>query len=1032
MRVLNMKRNIYKNENGVSPIIETFAAVGISVVLLAVFFTSANNLYTVYDTPIADLQAKSIGIMETLLNSPGQDIAYNPSWESDYQNVSVLGLGTSQTIAYGIVHIDNQGESTIKAQYNFSNSSIGIATTCFLEGTKIVMADCLYKNIEDIKVGDMVKSFDEENGRLVDRRVTCVFHHAPEEMGDYYLVINDFLRITPNHLVYSNGRWIEAGDLKIDDSLFYPSLDYMVYSIERVYERVPTYDFEVGVSHNYFVALDTTDILVHNQDPPVARFTWFDNDGPYRPGTNISFNAKDSESSSAGGINEYWWDFDDGNGFVPGNKYETADIETDSRNVTLKVVDSIGEGTVTHIVQANIVSPPDVDEKPWVLTGKDVYPDQTFVPYGKDHYIKYTSLEESYYLFEIKEKTTSTYNILDFEKIENLSNVYYSVAKSALGIESESAIYEFSITIVTTVNEIEVVTYSYGASNEYAYALESTTREILVYHKPTADNIEHEITNHPYYETGQITVCVFIGGLGPNYPPYTPSDPSPTNDATGVARNADLSWTGGDPNPRDTVTYDVYFGTSNPPPKIEPGNQSASTYDPGTMEPSTTYYWQIVAWDSHDNKTEGPTWSFTTGANKLPNTPSDPDPENGANHVSVITMLSWSCSDPDGDPLSYDVYYSTVNWSGGLPPIPKLTGSNFYDPNSDGGRLEYDTTYYWMIGAKDGYGIKFGPIWNFTTAEKGLDQYNTEGTGEGLSTKEQYLGQTFTAGRTGNLTNINLSLKYEGGGPPPDVTVNLYECGNGDPNDPGALLATTIIESFDGTSFVWENAIFDTPVEVTVGHMYFIEIPRTGSKSYSWQYSYRVVETGDPASGSNYPGGDAWNNATGKWVKPENVDDFLFKTYVFREPEINQSCLEQTGTGTDTTFDLAQTFKAGRIGDLMKVNLSFECKGSSSDVITVEIYSGTPTKLKELLATTTIEGFSEGDFVWKEAVFSNVPFLKEGEKYSIVIPNVQLYKWEMNGSNAYREGDAWQKNSGDWLKLVNTDFIFATYMDGFG
>jgi len=612
----NMKRIIYKDENGVSPIMETFVAVGISVVLLAVFFTSANNLFTVYDTPNVDLQAKSIGIMETLLNSPGQDIAYNPSWESGYQNVSVLGLGTSQTIAYGIVNINKQGESTVISQYNFSNSSIGIATTCFLEGTKIVMADCLYKNIEDIKVGDMVKSFDEENGRLVNRRVTCVFHHAPEEMSDYYLVINDFLRVTPNHLMYSNGKWIHADDLEIDDSLFYPSSKYAVFSIERVYERVPTYDFEVGVDHCYFVAMDTSDVLVHNGDttfplnvdahgpydedvgvlvqfngevtsgnggytyewdfddsdgiqvesneedpthaytqagiytatfhvedskgqtasdtatvninPPPhthADFTWFDNDGPYRTGTNISFDASTS-SYSRGYIETYdwWWDWDPENP-DPDNPDSTLQtpfcfneyLNNETHYVRLRVTDNDnGNDACIHAVQANNLNPPDVDWQPWVLTSKDVYPNQTFVPYGKDHYIKYTPLlplEDGYYLFEIKEKTTSTYNILDFEKIENITNVIYSVVKSALGIESESAICEFNITIVTTVNEIDVVTYTYGASHENTYALESATKEVLIYHKPTADN--KELTNHPYYETGKITVCVFIGGIPP-------------------------------------------------------------------------------------------------------------------------------------------------------------------------------------------------------------------------------------------------------------------------------------------------------------------------------------------------------------------------------------------------------------------------------------------------------------------------------------------------------------------------------------
>jgi PKD repeat protein len=94
-------------------------------------------------------------------------------------------------------------------------------------------------------------------------------------------------------------------------------------------------------------------------------------------------------------------------------------------------------------------------------------------------------------------------------------------------------------------------------------------------------------------------------------PPYTPSNPSPANHATGVSINADLSWTGGDPDAGDTVTYDVYFGTSSTPPLVS-NNQSATAYDPGTLAYNTTYYWQIVATDNHGASTAGPLWNFTT------------------------------------------------------------------------------------------------------------------------------------------------------------------------------------------------------------------------------------------------------------------------------------------------------------------------------------------------------------------------------------------------------------------------------------
>ncbi len=50
-----------------------------------------------------------------------------------------------------------------------------------------------------------------------------------------------------------------------------------------------------------------------------------------------------------------------------------------------------------------------------------------------------------------------------------------------------------------------------------------------------------------------------------------------------------LGWTSGDPDAGDTVTYDVYFGTSDNPPLVS-NDQSATTYDPGTLSYSTHYY----------------------------------------------------------------------------------------------------------------------------------------------------------------------------------------------------------------------------------------------------------------------------------------------------------------------------------------------------------------------------------------------------------------------------------------------------------
>jgi len=122
-----------------------------------------------------------------------------------------------------------------------------------------------------------------------------------------------------------------------------------------------------------------------------------------------------------------------------------------------------------------------------------------------------------------------------------------------------------------------------------------------------------------------------------NRPPNVPSNPSPVDGATGVGIDTDLSWTGGDPD-GDPTTYDLYFGTSSPPP-LRQTSLSSTYYDPGTMEFNTTYYWQIVAKDDKGGITEGPIWRFTTTC-MVPPPPTGVSATDGISSAHV--MVTWN------------------------------------------------------------------------------------------------------------------------------------------------------------------------------------------------------------------------------------------------------------------------------------------------------------------------------------------------------------------------------------------------------
>lgn len=96
-------------------------------------------------------------------------------------------------------------------------------------------------------------------------------------------------------------------------------------------------------------------------------------------------------------------------------------------------------------------------------------------------------------------------------------------------------------------------------------------------------------------------------------------------------------------------------------------------------------------------------------SNNSPFAPYNPNPVDNAIDVSINPTLSWDCSDPDGDILTYDIYFGTTN-------PPSLIESDYSITSYDVGPLDYGTTYYWKIVARDGKGgVSSSPVWSFTT-----------------------------------------------------------------------------------------------------------------------------------------------------------------------------------------------------------------------------------------------------------------------------------------------------------------------------
>jgi hypothetical protein len=103
--------------------------------------------------------------------------------------------------------------------------------------------------------------------------------------------------------------------------------------------------------------------------------------------------------------------------------------------------------------------------------------------------------------------------------------------------------------------------------------------------------------------------------------PFTAYLPSPADGAEGVSADASLSWSAGE----DAVEHQVYFGTSfvdvnDGVASVDQGKTTETTFTPGTLRVSTSYYWRVDEVLADGSIVEGPVWSFDTQegvANKI-------------------------------------------------------------------------------------------------------------------------------------------------------------------------------------------------------------------------------------------------------------------------------------------------------------------------------------------------------------------------------------------------------------------------------
>lgn len=96
-----------------------------------------------------------------------------------------------------------------------------------------------------------------------------------------------------------------------------------------------------------------------------------------------------------------------------------------------------------------------------------------------------------------------------------------------------------------------------------------------------------------------------------NHLPFAPVIVAPIVNSIQTSGTINLSWTAVDADVTDVLTYDVYFGTMNPP-TIKVASAITSKSFSVTTTSATNYFWKVVVKDGKGGETVGQIWNFKT------------------------------------------------------------------------------------------------------------------------------------------------------------------------------------------------------------------------------------------------------------------------------------------------------------------------------------------------------------------------------------------------------------------------------------
>lgn len=179
--------------------------------------------------------------------------------------------------------IDTVGSATYTCtSTGWVKNSSSCGMTCFVAGTKVSMANGELKNIEDVKIGEIVRTFDEAKGITTYSAVSETQHHEERPQVLFTFSLANGKMVTSNDVhpfyVVEYHRYLSAQQIydawKPDDRLSLFSEEgkaVVINNITRREDEVKTYNLHVSspydvpgtdgkYNHNYYAE----GVLVHN------------------------------------------------------------------------------------------------------------------------------------------------------------------------------------------------------------------------------------------------------------------------------------------------------------------------------------------------------------------------------------------------------------------------------------------------------------------------------------------------------------------------------------------------------------------------------------------------------------------------------------------------------------------------------------------------------------------------------------------------------------------------------------------------